>query len=135
MASILTLTGLSGKLYQFTICDPGSAWNALPGLYAFVDSNGSPQYIGKAANLSDRNPGYSHEKWGDAQSRGAVKVAALVLLGDDQIRTTAEADLIRAYDPPCNVQHRTGLGALGQFAPSPTTRHATILNGLLSKRP
>ena len=108
----VTLTGISGRTYLFTIYDANVSWNQVPGLYAFADPNGNPKYIGETVDFHSRNPGPSHQKWAEAQSYGAQIILAYVEQGGEAVRKAAEADLIRAYNPPANVQQRTGATAL-----------------------
>lgn len=112
MGQEIILTGISRQKYHFGIFDVNASWNSLPGLYAFADLEGYPKYIGETESFATRRPGPGHEKWNSAKQYGAKMVLALVLQDGEQARKAAEADLIRAYNPPCNIQHRPrGRGA------------------------
>ena len=87
-------------------------WNPTAGLYAFADANGNPKYIGETGSFVSRDPGPTHEKWAEATLHGANIILAMVFPGGEVARRAAEADLIRAYNPPANVQMRTGAGFL-----------------------
>ena len=109
----VTLTGISGKSYVFEVFSAtGIAWNPGAGLYAFTDAHGSPKYIGETSSFVSRNPGPAHKKWAKAVSFGANLILAMVWPGGQTARKAVEADLIRAYNPPANVQKRTGAGLL-----------------------
>ncbi len=112
-----TLTDLSGRKYTFSVCNPAKGWRPVGGLYAFSDAEGWPKYVGQTESFKARNPGPSHEKWPEASRYGATRVLAMELPGGEAVREAAERDLIRAYNPPANTQHRAatqnGLAGLG----------------------
>ncbi len=128
MASIF-LTGISSKQYQYDLCDVNGDWNHIAGNYVFVNSSGSPKYIGETQDFATRRPGPSHERWKDAQHYGAVLVYAHANHGGEFARKAEEADLIRAYNPPCNTQHKPAGGALGLFGLVPADGRKTLLGG------
>jgi hypothetical protein len=106
MATNITLTGVTGKPYGYGLCHINGTWNPIPGNYVFLDRRNVPIYVGETVNFSNRRPGPAHEKWQEAIRHGAVAVAAHANHGGEQARKAEETDLIRAYSPPCNVQHR-----------------------------
>lgn len=126
----ITLTGISGKSYTFHVFEGSVTWHPYPGLYAFADSQGVPRYIGQTEDFTDRNPGSSHSHWSKASIHGARLILAMVYQGGEAARKAAEADLIRAYNPPANTQLRTGAQILtGQSGLGFAGRPRTILNG------
>lgn len=116
MANLVTLTGVSGSQYQYEVCNFLGNWIELPGNYAFAYPNGQSgwriPYIGQAKNLRERMNG--HEKWAVAHSLGARFVLAHVNHGGEGARLAEEADLIRAYNPPLNVQERAPAAGFGR---------------------
>ncbi|HEX7926099.1 MAG TPA: GIY-YIG nuclease family protein [bacterium] len=103
-----TLTGLSGQSYPFRLYTRSAGWKSRAGLYAFATH--SPEgleilYIGESENLATRISG--HEKRGWAERYGAQFVMALPFEGEASSRKSAEADLIRAYQPALNVKLRS----------------------------
>jgi len=112
MTQTITLTGYSGTKYEYSLADVNNSWLKVPGNYAFVDGDGWPKYIGQTEDFSSRRPGPDHDKWSEAAGLGATHVIAHANHGGEMSRKVEEADLIRAYDPPANVQHRPTAGLL-----------------------
>ncbi len=135
MTQTITYTGASGQTYVFSIYDVNVTWNPVPAIYAMIDRQWTPKYIGQTDNLTNRRPGLGHDKWPLAASHGAFAVAVHVVQGGEAIRKAEEADLIRAYNPPANIQHRTGVGLLGRpstgFGLGAQVGRKTILGGSL----
>lgn len=123
----VTFTGLSGQRYQYIVCSMDGSWNAIAGNYvfAYLTSLGWVSvYFGETGNFATRFPG--HEKWRLAMLCGATHVLAHVTLGGEAVRQAEEKDLIRAYNPVCNIEYRsTGFGLLNR----PLGTGATLLSG------
>lgn len=70
-----------------------------------------PKYIGETGDFSGRMP--CHDMAAEARKYGASHVLAHVTPGGIEARQAEEQDLIAAYNPPCNTQHkRLGIAAL-----------------------
>ena len=118
--NLVPLRGLSGSQYTHEVCDYAGNWVTKPGNYAFagVASEGIAAfwrifYVGKADNLRARISG--HDRWAEAVALGATHVLAHVNENGDEDVLAEECDLIRAYDPPLNKQHRM-MGLADVFA-------------------
>lgn len=107
MASLEFFTGITGATYQYEICDVNLTWNAVPGNYCFAKMQGmltvAPLYFGQTENLAKRMA--NHNKLTLAAAYGATMVLAHVNYDGESAREAEERDLIRAYNPLCNVQH------------------------------
>jgi len=111
MASTLSQTctwaGISGRTYQFTIYDPDTSWNDVPGNYIFAHETSAGRwkadYIGETESFKERFS--NHEKWPCATRHGATHVHAHVNQNGETARRAEETDLIRNYNPPCNEQY------------------------------
>lgn len=132
MAQTVTLVGLSGRRYLYTLANVNLPWPAVPGNYAFVDRNGNPKYIGETRDFSSRRPGPSHEQWPAAAKQGAQFVIARANPAGESARKAEERDLILAYNPPCNTQHRLGARLLSGEAtrPAGSIPRRTLRGGL-----
>jgi hypothetical protein len=115
-------TGLSGFSYlPYMAADLAAPWNPVPGNYAFIRLKNTLTgsfdilYFGECASFSARPMPPGHDRWDDAvKLYGATHVLCHVNLAEEWVRKEEERDLIAAYNPPMNVQHRTGIaGALG----------------------
>ena len=83
-------------------------WSDEPGLYLFVQAGTRGGldvvlYVGETDSLRTRLP--THERWQEARSLGATQVHVRVIQNDLE-RYFLEANLIEAFQPPLNVQHR-----------------------------
>jgi excinuclease UvrABC nuclease subunit len=92
--------------YQLTVYDPSTTtWHDVPGIYIFAGVNAGGYwkaiYVGKAKSFLNRLS--NHEVWDEAARLGATHVHAMVVQ-QEAIRDTIEAQLIGAYQPPLNVQ-------------------------------
>ena len=130
MATTIVFTGSSGKKYQYDVYNVNVNWNPRPGNYGFIDENGVPKYFGQTEDFVSRNPGPAHDKWAKASANGATLIVARVNHGGETARKAEEVDLIRAYNPPTNIQHRTST-PLGRVhsAPYPPVGRTTLLGG------
>ena len=97
--------------HEFHVYDHDASWNAASGIYIFAgpqkDWRGALRwralYIGKADNFSVRLS--NHERWQEAKRLGATHVHARVVKGVLQ-RSIIEEELIKAFQPPLNIQLR-----------------------------
>ena len=97
--------------YEFTVYGDDTNWNEVAGLYVFVqhqvDTQGNPQwyawYVGQTQSFSDRLP--THERWPEAVRKGANQIHARTE-EDGLKREALEKELIEAYEPPLNLEHR-----------------------------
>lgn len=127
----VVLTGHSGRPYDYPIVNfvPGIVWNPYPANYAFIrlrhelglGAKIDVLYFGETDNLAKRPMPPGHDRWLEALAIGVTHVLCRVNHGGQAARQSEEQDLIAAYNPPLNVQHRTGiagqsggLGTLGQ---------------------
>ncbi len=99
--------------YPFHVCNYKSAWSELSGVYIFTGLNQHqfwvPLYIGETENFRQRFQ--SHERWLEAEQRGATHVHALVVRPEVS-RVAIQDQLIRTYRPTLNTQGlRTRWGA------------------------
>ena len=123
MTRYVTLTGLSGNKYQYEAYDVNSTWNPVPGNYVFaalikptiLTERWEPIYIGETGNFANRLP--SHEKWVEARLKGATHILAHVNREGIEARQAEERDLVRAYNPPLNIEYSPPLGLLAGQAP------------------
>lgn len=113
MTRTVGFVGISGTKYTYEVCDVNGAWRDAPGNYVFaryeVLDRWVPKYIGETQSFASRMP--NHDMADEARKYGATHVLAHVNNGGVNARQTEERDLIAAYDPPCNTQHK-GLGSL-----------------------
>ena len=92
---------------QFTVYTKAANWSEASGVYLFAGLNLSNQwtayYVGQADSFRTRLA--THERWDEAVRLGATHVhAKTVPLAADRDRI--EQELIRAFHPPLNTQHR-----------------------------
>lgn len=114
MTQTIFLTGISGRSYEYAVYPVNADWLNVPGNYAMIDRNMTPKYIGETVDFSSRRPGPSHDKWSEAERHGAILIAAHANHGGETARKAEEADLIRAYNPPANIQHRLSAALLSR---------------------
>lgn len=104
MSTTVTFTGRSGKTYTYYIYPLWPALQDKPGNYVFAYNDGktiSPKYFGESQSLQDRCCA-AHERCSCAISNGANCLAAHLSSASAEARRVEEADLISAYNPPCN---------------------------------
>ena len=93
--------------HEFSVHQHGENWSAVAGLYIFAAKNSEgkwfPLYIGQAESLAERLP--THERWQEAARLGATYVHARVE-SQAATRDAVERQLIQAYQPRLNTQHR-----------------------------
>ncbi len=105
--SIITLTGESGNKYNFNVYPIDTDFKPIPVVYYISkrteDSDGSGRhsqiYIGQTSDASERFD--NHHK---AQCFINDNANCVSIHGDssEKSRLAKEADLINAYNPPCN---------------------------------
>jgi hypothetical protein len=107
MASLgsITLTGKSGKTYEFAIYNRPTTFTAVGAIYVMSkktpDNKYSLFYIGETGDLSKRP--LSHHKTACFDKHGADKLL-IRTASDAEKRLADETDLIRHYQPPRNDQ-------------------------------
>ena len=93
--------------HEFTVLEHSANWNKVAGIYIFAGQNPKgqwyPLYIGQTYSFASRIPG--HPEWLPAKRLGATHVHAWVE-HQQMNRAALEADLIRDFQPPLNVQLR-----------------------------
>ncbi len=103
----ITLTGASGKKYEFNIYPFGTEFEAIGAVYYIskrtqkADGNGehSRIYIGQSANMSERFD--DHHK-ADCFNNHQANCHSIYQEDNQEKRILIEEDLIKAYKPPCN---------------------------------
>jgi cytosine/adenosine deaminase-related metal-dependent hydrolase len=99
--------GFSGKGYEYRVFPLNTRFVDQPGNYCFcgqTSSGWSPKYFGEAESLRDRLNDRFHERLECARRNGATHVAAHINVAGRDARLAEEADLRKAFDPPCNRQ-------------------------------
>lgn len=127
-------TGL-GSVYTFRLSNWSLPWLPVAGLYAFVRGlDNVVIYLGETENFKTRMPG--HEMWLLALLHGATDVYSMRFYGSDATRKALEKDLIGAYNPTCNTQHRTEEFDFAGLLDDPmTSPFASPLDSMLSGLP
>ena len=92
--------------HTFGIYPLNTTWYEKGGVYIFCRGGmaglpWTPLYIGQTSNLKSRLA-WSHEKWGQALTRGMTHIHALGV-EHKAIRENIETDLIRELHPPLNL--------------------------------
>ena len=109
--------GVSGVRYNYFTAPPNPVWIQAPGNYIFVKQTSNSWillYAGQCDDFSKRMPG--HDRWSEAVRLGVTHVFSHTGSADENVRKTEERDMIQAYNPPMNVQHRTdGRSGFGGF--------------------
>lgn len=98
-----TLTGKSGKQYQFTAYPRISSWNGVAGVYVILrnTSGGTVLYVGETENLRDRMA--NHHKQACFDRNGWTHLGWLGETSSAR-RLDIERDLMLQYRPTCNDQ-------------------------------
>lgn len=93
--------------HEFDVFTPTSTWKTVGGVYIFTGLNNQAQwialYIGQTNAFSERLP--NHERWPEAQRLGATHIH-LLQVPSAAIRILIERELIQAYQPLLNTEHR-----------------------------
>jgi hypothetical protein len=102
----LVLTGKSGTKYTFEMYPLDTSFRVVGGVYIItkrtvVSAGGSHSliYVGHTGNLSERFD--DHHK-ADCFKRHGANCIGVLLEENEQRRLAIEADLLKAYDWPCN---------------------------------
>ena len=103
----LELTGASGKKYTFYVYPYGQTFKAVGGVYAITRATPNPKggnlhkiiYVGHSGNLSERFDDHHKE---DCFKRNQANQHCVLVEESEKARLAIEADLIAAYNPPCN---------------------------------
>ena len=98
--------GVSGRTYDYWVYPINTTFKDQPGNYTYAKKNSAGRwvavYIGQTVSLAQRIA--NHEREEAAVRKGATHMHAHLSAYDEQSRRDEEADLIRAYHPPCNEQ-------------------------------
>jgi hypothetical protein len=101
----ITLTGKSGKNYEFQIVKRSATFTAVGAIYVMskvVKTNSySLIYIGETGDLSKRPLNHHRTDCFDEHGADMLLIRAAP---DSKQRLADETDLIQAYDPVCNLQ-------------------------------
>jgi len=103
----ITLTGISGKKYDFNVYPFNTEFNLIGAIYYISkrtekqDGGGSHSqiYIGHTSDMSERLD--DHHKASCFKSNNANCIS-IYKEANKQLRLEIEQDLIDAYKPPCN---------------------------------
>jgi excinuclease UvrABC nuclease subunit len=103
----ITFTGASGKNYTFSIYALGTNFKALGGVYVFTKATpklggGNSHdvlYVGQTGDLSSRFTDHHKE---DCVNKRGCNCICVTVVGSERDRLLIEADLVKAYNPPCN---------------------------------
>jgi len=116
--SVVKCIGTSGAVYHYFLAEPGTQWAAKASNYFF--GKWTPHgwmifYFGETNDTAKRFS--NHDRWKEAfEVYGATHALTHLSSDVEADRKREEADLIAAYNPPMNVQHRTTeLAGLGAF--------------------
>ncbi len=103
----LELTGASGKKYAFLVYPWGTTFKPIGGVYAVTRATSNQAggqthtivYLGQTGDLSERFD--DHHK-ADCFNRRSANCICVHVEDNEKSRLAIEADLIAAYNPPCN---------------------------------
>lgn len=102
----LTLTGASGMKYTFQMYPWNTEFKALGGVYVITKrtpstsgGNHSLIYVGQTGDLSVR---FDNHHKADCFNRHGTNCIGVLLEENEQRQLAIEADLLAAYDWPCN---------------------------------
>jgi hypothetical protein len=102
------------------------------GIYVVLDADSKPLYIGECNSFTDRLT-IRHEKlaWCRREAKGSdLYVALHGMFGTSEERKSRECELIRLYDPPCNIQETPNL-----FNATPTLGSLRLIQNLAGLSP
>jgi hypothetical protein len=99
--------GISGQAYTFNVHSWGTPLKSIGGIYVVTRAKPNLQggrthdvlYVGQTGDLSERFD--AHHKADSFRRHGATDICARVEQSE-RARLNIEADLIAAYNPPCN---------------------------------
>lgn len=99
----VTVTGKSGKKYEFKVYPWGTSFKSIGGLYLVLKKNENGNYgilyVGQTGDLSERFD--DHHKQSCFDRNGKTHIAVKVE-GVEKTRLAIERDLIDNYNPTCN---------------------------------
>ncbi len=103
----ITLTGVSGKKYEFNIYPFGTEFEAIGAVYYISKRTEKPDgggehsgiYIGQTSDMSERFD--SHHK-ADCFNEHQANCHSIYREDNQEKRLLIEEDLIKEYKPPCN---------------------------------
>ncbi len=99
----LTLTGLSGRQYNFGVYKYGTNFKPIGVVYAVTHRNSASEYdviyIGQTEDLSDRFDNHHKES---CFIRNNVNCICVHTESNENQRLRIEQDLTHNYNPPCN---------------------------------
>lgn len=103
----LELVGASGRRYTFYVYPWGTLFKPQGGVYAVTravanqtgGNNHTILYVGQTGDLSERFDQHHKEP---CFRRNAATHLCVTTEANEQNRLAIEADLVRAYNPPCN---------------------------------
>jgi GIY-YIG catalytic domain len=103
----LELTGASGRKYAFLVYPWGTSFKPLGGVYAVTravsnQAGGETHtivYVGQTGDLSER---FDNHHKANCFARHSSNRICVHVEGNEETRLAIEADLIAAYNPPCN---------------------------------
>ena len=125
------LFGLLNRRYDLDLANLNAPWNDVGGIYVFIRWDGrqlTVVRVGKCVSFQKRPMPPAHPCWLEAfRDHGATHVLALAI-HDEKTRAGAEQDLIAAYNPPMNVQLRTGPVGIAAFPQLPGALGLGIIN-------
>jgi hypothetical protein len=100
----LTITGKSGKLYEFNIYSIDTKFKTVGGIYIFIKRykyirNRDLIYCGKTEDLSNRF--YNHHKEDDIVEENPDYICVMRVNTDEE-RTSIEKDILKGNNFTCN---------------------------------
>lgn len=115
----LVCIGVSGIKYGYFTTPANPQWKKAPGNYVFTKQTAAGWLILYAGQCDDFSTRMSnHDRIADAVSLGGTHIFSHVGNPKETIRKMEERDIIQAYNPPMNVQHRTTDGrGFGRVTP------------------
>jgi hypothetical protein len=104
----VTLTGQSGRTYEFGVYVWNNKFKPVPGVYVVasrsIEPGQPPRYepvfVGATNDLSTA---FANHPRGDCFQLYYANVLGVLRLADDSERAAVAADLIEALAPPCNA--------------------------------
>ena len=140
------LSDRAGRSLAFNVLDLEKPVPDMPGNYIFFRGGAAslqnalvtamiePIYIGTSESLFERLS--NHDRWEEAQRKGATHIAAN-LVPDERARKAQEEDLIRRYNPPLNEHYTQRSGLYNALVPRPrsTAPKLRSLGNLLRGQP
>lgn len=99
----VTLTGASGRKYNFDVYPWGTSFNPVGAVYCVLrrtpEGNFTILYIGQTGDLSERFDDHHKQRCFDRNGKTHIGVCAEP---SEVNRLAIETDLVRKYNPACN---------------------------------